>query len=87
MKYIYSLVLISFILSSCGNDKNQSIENIIATNNLELIRKKKTELDASAQEISAQLKQLEAKIKVLDPLEKIPLITTFQVKEAVLHIM
>lgn len=83
MKYLYSLVLVSFILSSCGNQKNQSVEDIIATDNLELIRKKKTELDASSQEISAQLKQLEAKIKVLDPLEKIPLITTFQVKEAV----
>ena len=83
MKYIYSLVLLSFILTSCGGDKIKSVDDIIATNNLELIRTKKAELDASAQEISAQLKQLEKSIKNLDPQEKIPLITTFTAKEAV----
>ena len=85
MKYIYSLILVSFLLSSCKNVKKKSVEEIIATNNLELIRKKKTELDASAQEILVQLKQLEKTIKILDPQEKIPLITTFHAKEAVFN--
>ena len=85
MKYIYSLILVSILLSSCGNDKKKSVEDIMATNDLELIRKKKTELDISVQEISTQLKQLESKIKVLDPQEKIPLITTFTAKEAVFN--
>ncbi|WP_147678272.1 efflux RND transporter periplasmic adaptor subunit [Algibacter pacificus] len=83
MKYIYSLLLTTLILSSCGGKKNQSVEEIIATDNLELIREKKTELDLSAQQISTQLKQLEAKIKSLNPQTKIPLITTFTVKESV----
>ena len=83
MKYIYSLILVSFLLSSCKNVKKKSVEEIIATNNLELIRKKKTELDVSAQEILVQLKELEKTIKILDPQEKIPLITTFHAKEAV----
>ncbi|GAA4895151.1 efflux RND transporter periplasmic adaptor subunit [Flaviramulus aquimarinus] len=81
MKYIYSLVLVSFLLTSCGGNKKKSVEDIIATNDLELIRKKKTELDASARDISMQLKQLESTIKTLDPQEKIPLITTFTAKE------
>lgn len=85
MKHIYSLVLVSFFLTSCGGDKNKSVDDIIATNDLELIRKKKSELDASAQEISVQLKQLEKSIKGLDPQEKIPLITTFPAKEAVFN--
>ena len=85
MKNIYILILLAFIITSCGGEKNKSVEDIIATNNLELIRKKKTELDASAQEISLKLKQLEAKIKDLDPQEKIPLITTFAAKEAVFN--
>jgi RND family efflux transporter MFP subunit len=83
MKYIYSLLFASVVLSSCGSDKNKSVEDIIATDNLELIRKKKSELDLSSQEINSQLKQLEAKIKALDPQTKIPLITTFTVKESV----
>jgi len=85
MKYIYSLILVSFLLSSCKNVKKKSVEEIIATNNLELIRKKKTELDASAQEILVQLKELEKTIKILDPQEKIPLINTFHAKEAIFN--
>ena len=85
MKYIYSLVLLTILLTSCGGDKNKSVEDIIATNNLETIRQKKAELDVSAQAISAQLKQLEKSIKELDPQEKIPLITTFHAKEAVFN--
>lgn len=83
MKYIYSLLLATAVLSSCGSDKNKSVEDIIATNDLELIRNKKTELDLASQEITAQLKQLETKIKTLDPQTKIPLITTFTTKESV----
>lgn len=85
MKYIYITVLSAIILTSCGGDKNQSVEDIIASKDLELIRKKKTELDAKAQEISGQLKQLETEIKALDPLEKVPLITTFQAQETVFN--
>lgn len=85
MKYIYSLVFISILLTSCGGDKKASVEDIIASNDLELLRKKKTELDASAQEISKQLKALETSIKELDPQEKIPLITTFAAKETIFN--
>ncbi|ULC59486.1 efflux RND transporter periplasmic adaptor subunit [Flaviramulus sp. BrNp1-15] len=86
MKNIYTLILVALILSSCGGgEKKESVEDIIATNNLELIREKKTELDATSQEISLQLKQLEAKIKDLDPQEKVPLITTFAAKESIFN--
>ena len=85
MKYIYLTLISAIVLTSCGGDKNKSVEDIIATNDLETIRQKKAELDASAQEISAQLKQLEKSIKDLDPQEKIPLITTFHAKNAVFN--
>ena len=85
MKNIYSIILISILFTSCGGGKNKSVDDIIATNDLEIIRQKKTELDASAQEISTQLKQLEKKIKELDPQEKVPLITTFAAKEAIFN--
>lgn len=83
MKKIYSLLVVTFLLTSCGGDSKKSVEDIIATNNLETIRKRKTELDESLQEISGQLKQLEIKIKELDPQEKNPLVTIFAVKEGV----
>ncbi|WP_242092578.1 efflux RND transporter periplasmic adaptor subunit [Aestuariivivens sediminicola] len=85
MKYIYSLLFATALLTSCGGDKKKSVEDIIASDNIELIRKKKAELDAARQEISAQLKQLETKIKELDPQEKVPLITTFKTSETVFN--
>ncbi len=85
MKRIYSLLIATLVLVSCGGDKKMSVEDIIATGNLEQIRKKKTELDASAQDIASQLKQLEKEIKKLDPQEKVPLITTFAVKETIFN--
>lgn len=83
MKKIFTILFAAVLLTSCHSNKEESIEAIIETNNLEFIRKKKTELDARAQKISSQLKQLEEKIKALDPQEKIPLITTFTAKEMI----
>jgi membrane fusion protein, multidrug efflux system len=85
MKNILPLLIIVLFLTSCGENKKESVETIIASNNLEQIRKKKSELDASQQELSIQLKQLEEKIKELDPQEKIPLITTFAINETVFN--
>lgn len=82
MKKLFSVLIASIMLFACG-DKQQSIEDILASEDLSQIRKKKAELDDQQQTIAAQLEQLEAKIKVLDPQEKIPLITTFTAKEDV----
>lgn len=85
MKYITLTIISAIVLTSCGGNKNKSVEDIIATQDLEQIRQKKTELDAAAQEISEKLKQLEKEIKTLDPQEKIPLITTFKAEEAIFN--
>jgi RND family efflux transporter MFP subunit len=80
MKKIYTLLLVTLVLSSCGNNKEKSVEDIVSSNDLEQIRAKKSALDTEQQELSAQLKQLEEKIKELNPQERIPLITTFATK-------
>ena len=85
MKKIYSLLIVTLLLAACGGDKKMSVEDIIATNNLEQIRKKKSELDTEQQALVTQLKQLEVKIKALDPQEKIPLVTTFEAKETIFN--
>ncbi|TBN02415.1 efflux RND transporter periplasmic adaptor subunit [Hyunsoonleella flava] len=85
MKYTSITLLALIVLTSCGGDKNTSVEDIIASQDLAQIRQKKTELDAQVQEISAQLKLLEKEIKTLDPQEKIPLITTFKAEEKVFN--
>ncbi|MGF1556305.1 efflux RND transporter periplasmic adaptor subunit [Paucihalobacter sp.] len=82
MKKIFLLASTALLIISCGN-KNKSVEEIVSSNNLEEIRQKKIELDGKQQEIADQLKVLSAKIKELDPLEKVPLVTTFLVEHDV----
>ena len=86
MRKIYSLVLAMFILSSCGGDKNQqSLEAVIASQNLKQIRTKKSELDKKIQEISDEIKQLNTAIEKLDTLKKVPLVTAITIKTEVFN--
>lgn len=86
MRKIYSLVLAMFILSSCGGDKKQqSLEAVIASQNLKQIRTKKSELDKKIQEISDEIKQLNTAIEKLDTLKKIPLVTAITIKTEVFN--
>ncbi len=82
MRKIYSIVLLAVLLVSCGGSKEQSIQDVIATNDLAQIRTKKAELDTKQQELAAEIKQLNDKISELDTNKKVPLITVFSAKTA-----
>jgi RND family efflux transporter MFP subunit len=83
MKNIYALLIVTLLLTACGGEKKQSVEDVIATENLEKIRLKRSEVVAKQQEIAGQLKQLDHKISVLDTTKKVPLITTFTAKHEI----
>ncbi len=80
MKNIYSIVVITFLLVSCGGEKKNSVENVLESNSLETIRKKRGELVNEQQGINDQIKLLDARIKKIDTTKNIPLITTFTAK-------
>ena len=81
MKNIALIAFATLVTLSCSESKKQSVEDLVASNNLEDIRAKKAELDVQQQQLSSQLEMLEEKIRELDPQAKIPLITTFQVTQ------
>ena len=83
MKHIISIVSITLLLTACGQNKTQTVADVIATDNLQTIRLKRNEIVAQQQEITEKLKQLDAKIAVLDTQKKVPLITTFKVKQKI----
>lgn len=80
MKYIYSLLTISLLLLSCGEGKKNSLENILASDNLLQLREKRGEVDAKKLELEAQLKQIDNRISELDTIKKLPLVTTVKVE-------
>jgi len=84
MKHILAIAISTLVLVSCGN-KEESVASIIESNDLEKLRAKKATLDEAYNIMGDELKQLEAKIKELDPLEKVPLITTFTVQDTLFN--
>ncbi len=77
MRKILILTVTSVFLFSCGN-KEQTVESVLATNDLKQIRAKKDELSTKSQGIADQIKQLDEAISKLDKNKKIPLITTIK---------
>ncbi|MFO7719937.1 MAG: efflux RND transporter periplasmic adaptor subunit [Gillisia sp.] len=81
MKKIISLLFISLFVVSCGNSEQRSLEEIINSDDLEVIKSKKIELSKQQNELTAQIDQLDAAIDKLDPSRNIPLVTTQLVKD------
>lgn len=76
MKNIYSLLLISLFVA-CTNGKEQSVEELIASDDAVAIQKKKDELVNQQQALAVQIKQLDNKLQSISPDRNVPLITTF----------
>ena len=83
MKNIYLLFLVTLILNACSTKKEPSLEEILATNNIEQITSEKIKIDAALQELTAKLNKLNRKLTSLNKDKNTPLITTFKVQEEV----
>jgi len=83
MKNRYLLVLITLILTSCGDKKEVSVEEIIATNDVVQITAKKAAIETKQEKLSVVLNQLNSKLEELNEDKNIPLITTFKAEEQV----
>ena len=82
LKHIITVIALSTAIVSCNSNKEQSVDDIIESNDLSSIRTKKSELDAQQQDLAHEIKRLEEKIAELDPQAKIPLITTIPATES-----
>ncbi len=82
MKKILPLFIMILLLASCGNGNKQSVDAVIASKNLESIRAKKADLVSEQNSIKQEIKKLDIVIAELDDRKKIPLVTTFKLKES-----
>ena len=81
MKNIYLLIIITVFLNSCSNEKEPSLEEILETNDVELLKSRKSEIDAKLEKLSLDLDQLNNKLSVLNKDRNTPLITTITTSE------
>ena len=75
MKNILPILLLATLIACGGEDKTTTVEDVIAANDLDAIKTKRTEIKASASELQAQLKMLDDAIKKLDKKDNATLVT------------
>lgn len=85
MKKIIPLIISLIVLAACGSKGEESLESVIASNDLKAIHAKKAEVIAEQNRIKDQIQLLDAAIARLDENTKIPLITTYQVDKEVFN--
>jgi len=86
MKKLISLLIITTVLASCGGEgTKKSVENIIASGDIEQIKNKKKEVEKTQLELSNQLDLLNAEIAKLDTNQKLSQITTFKAEMAIFN--
>lgn len=82
MKHILSIIILSILLISCGSKEDtKNIEDVIATNDLEAIKTKRSEIKIEQAKVQEQLKTLDAAIKKLDTTDNATLVTVQAVKD------
>ncbi|HLV13559.1 MAG TPA: efflux RND transporter periplasmic adaptor subunit [Xanthomarina sp.] len=85
MKNITILIILAFIISSCGDKKAKSFDAVLSSNDLTVLKEKRNEIDIEQQKLNDQIALLNKKIAELDTIKRIPLITTFQAKTEVFN--
>lgn len=86
MKHIYSLFIVSILLVSCGGEqKRNSVEKVLESNNLKTIRDKRAELVNDQEAINSKIKLLDEAISKLDTVKHVPLITAFKAKTEIFN--
>lgn len=83
MKNTYLLFLMAIILNSCSHEKELSIDEVLAANDVEKIKSKKAVIDIKLQELTTVLNKLNKKLDELNNDKNTPLITTFKAEEQV----
>ena len=82
MKNTILLILISLLITSCGNGTvDSSVETLIAEGNLEAIKLKKQEITEKQKMLTTELRQLDSFIRIKDSNSKLALVTTIITEE------
>ena len=82
MKYIFALLTVTLLMTSCSKEKNTtSVETVIAEGNLDALKSKRNEVLKSYDSIGNILAKLETAISEKATLKRLPLVTSYMVKD------
>ncbi len=80
MKKAIYITLIAAVLASCGGSGSNSIENVLASKDVDAIRAKRNDLTAELKALENQVKQLDDAISELDNSANLPLVSVLTVQ-------
>ena len=80
MRKLVYILSFSTLLAACGGGSEKSTEEILESNDIETIQKKRDELTAQQSELESEIKKLDSKLKEINPERNIPLVTSFAVE-------
>ena len=83
MKKIYAFVILTSVLISCGEEKKNTIEDIVSSGTLKELTAKKKEITTNLEAINKDLAAINRAISKKDTLQKLPLVTTITAKAEV----
>jgi len=83
MRKIYSLLVITILLVSCGEQKKASVQDLVSNGTIKELRARKAEITEQLANTNVDLKSINDAISKLDSVKKLPLITTITSKEEV----
>ncbi|MHA7864819.1 efflux RND transporter periplasmic adaptor subunit [Flagellimonas marinaquae] len=79
MKKAIYITITALILASCGSGSSNSVENVIASKDVEAIRAKRNSVTEELKALEAQVKQLDEAIGEPDDNSKLPLVSALTV--------
>ncbi|WP_422106208.1 efflux RND transporter periplasmic adaptor subunit [Winogradskyella sp.] len=86
MKHILSIVLIATLFIACSGEKNNdSVDSVIAEGDLAKMKSKRDQVLKSYDSIGKILGTLETAISEKDTLKRLPLVTSFKVKDTLFN--
>jgi RND family efflux transporter MFP subunit len=80
MKKAIYITITALILASCGSGSSNSVENVIASKDVEAIRAKRNSVTEELKALEAQVKQLDEAIGELEDNTKLPLVSALTVE-------
>lgn len=82
MKRLLAILAVTVFVASCGDGKAVSVDDLIASGDLEAIRTQRTEIKIKEAQIQEQLKKLDAAIKKLDKADNSAIVSTLRLKDS-----
>ena len=85
MRSILKLIVLSLIIVSCGGNKNESVDSLIAEGNIEALKEKRSALNEEQRTAAMQVKKIDSVLELKSGNKNLPLVSSIVVKDTLFN--